>query len=191
MEICPITGKPCEKPKIYHITEIKNGTKSYSLCAKCFSIYVNEQSIEKIETPTTPNLDKIKPQINDQFIEDMMVFIKEVVQTQTQETSSKKCPKCDHSTLDIIKTGKLGCSYCYTAFKDELINVLYLTHSTPGSPEQIIHTGKKPKKYTSSLLQEDKKVKLIKLKYKMDIAVKEEDYELAAKLRDQIKEMDA
>lgn len=201
MEKCPITGKLCKQPKVYHVTEIENGavSKAFSLCAHCFEAYVNNKPVEEKTPPPSPMLDQIKPQLADQFVEDMVAFVKQIVQNQHDiipptipKEALKCCPNCNHTTMDIIKTGKLGCPYCYTAFEGELSNVIYATHAGPGSPEQLTHTGKKPKNWQPPAPPpENKKLTLIKLQYKMNLAVKEEDYEYAAKLRDQIKELEA
>lgn len=50
MEVCPLSGKPCEKPKRHHITEIIDGkTQSFFLCEECANSFFVEEEIGKQE----------------------------------------------------------------------------------------------------------------------------------------------
>ena len=92
-----------------------------------------------------------------------------------------RCPLWGHTYSHFRKTGKLGCSECYNTFRAPLINTLKQIHQNP------IHKGKIPKTYDEKIR---KKRELEDLKVKLSNAVKSEDYELAAKLHKQIKELE-
>lgn len=93
----------------------------------------------------------------------------------------KRCPLCGHSYSDFKRSGKLGCSKCYKVFKNALIPTLKQIHQNP------FHTGKVPASFDEQI---NKKRKLEDLKNQLSEAVKAEDYEQAAKLHSQIKEIE-
>ena len=92
-----------------------------------------------------------------------------------------RCPNCGKTYYDFQKTGKFGCGECYKAFEEPIARTL---RQVQASSE---HVGKVPSKASEGI---QKKRKLKELKDKLSKAVKEENYELAAKLHKEIKEME-
>ena len=90
------------------------------------------------------------------------------------------CPGCGTSLAEFSKTSKFGCAKCYDTFKKHLSPLMRRLH---GNAQ---HVGKFPEKAETISL---KKHKLQDLKNKMAKAVETEDFESAAKLRDEIKEL--
>ena len=92
-----------------------------------------------------------------------------------------KCNTCGFTYRDFKKMGRLGCSECYEAFKKQLAPLLKRIHGADR------HVGKVP-------LMIGKTVKdtrsLQDLKMKMEKAIQVEDFEEAARLRDQIRELE-
>ncbi len=86
-----------------------------------------------------------------------------------------KCSICGSAFSDIAKSGRVGCSECYTTFYNELLPYLKRVH---GSTK---HSGKIPNGNTSTV--EDLRNELSRL-------VSEEKYEQAAIIRDKIKELE-
>jgi len=93
-----------------------------------------------------------------------------------------KCPSCGFTGNDFKKTGKLGCGYCYSAFKNELGHVLKSIHGNN------VHEGKFPHKSGIEMMQ---KKTLENLRLSLSKAIQDEEFEKAASLRDKIKEMEA
>ncbi len=93
----------------------------------------------------------------------------------------RRCPNCGRSYYDFQKTGRLGCSQCYTAFSTPVRTTLVQMQKSS------THTGKIPSKQSAAL---SKKRKLADLKTQLSKAVSEENYELAAKLHKSIKELE-
>jgi protein arginine kinase activator len=93
-----------------------------------------------------------------------------------------KCQSCGLTYADFKKKGRLGCAFCYTSFKTQLLPLLKKIHGS------INHTGKSPVKINSRVPLE---VKLKDLKEKLARAVHLEEYETAAKLRDEIKQLES
>jgi protein arginine kinase activator len=91
-----------------------------------------------------------------------------------------KCPRCGFTQADFKKTGRLGCPECYKAFAEGLEGLLKTMH------KGTRHAGKVPEALRTSRDQADR-VKL--LQKKLDKAIKEENFEQAAQLRDELKQL--
>ena len=91
-----------------------------------------------------------------------------------------KCSKCGMTQADFKKTGRLGCAECYVTFADGLEGLLKTMHKGTN------HAGKVPQ----ALRQiRDLSERLKNLQKKLNKAVAEEDFEGAAGLRDEIKQL--
>lgn len=90
-----------------------------------------------------------------------------------------KCKKCGFTYDDFKNTGKLGCDECYKTFKTELLSVL---KNIQGSTK---HNGKIPKKFSLKLHESE----IENLKIKLKNAIEIEEYEEAARIRDEIKKL--
>lgn len=92
-----------------------------------------------------------------------------------------RCEKCGSSFNDIVKSGKLGCANCYRTFYDKLLPSLERIHGRTRHEGKIANGSPVQKKI-------DKKAELQK---KLEEAVAIQDYETAAKLRDEIKALES
>lgn len=92
----------------------------------------------------------------------------------------KACPVCGHTWSDFSRTGRFGCGECYKTFKSGAEQVIKQTQS--GS-----HTGKIPSKSSAEIKA---KRRLEELKRQLKAAVSSEDYETAAKLHAEIKQLE-
>ena len=91
-----------------------------------------------------------------------------------------RCPKCGFTQADFKKSGRLGCSECYHTFAEGLGGLLKTMH------KGTRHVGKAPEVLRES---RDLAERVKALKKKMERAIEEEKFELAAELRDQIGEL--
>ncbi len=98
----------------------------------------------------------------------------------TRSRDSVKCKSCGESFDEYLKTGLLGCSDCYTAFESLLISPLKRLQGGA-----VGHRGKKPTGEAS-----EQKVQEPSLKEQLKQAIETENYELAAELRDKIREQE-
>ncbi len=89
-----------------------------------------------------------------------------------------KCPHCGFSQADFKKSGRLGCPECYTTFAEGLESLLKSMH------KGTQHAGKIPENLRQS---RDVSKRLESLQKKLDKAIKDENFEQAAALRDEIK----
>ena len=90
---------------------------------------------------------------------------------------SQTCPSCGYSSADFRRTGRLGCSDCYTVFRALVVPVLEDMHAGTS------HKGKTPQCASS---RQSSQLRLQQLQESLARAVAEEAYEKAADLRDQI-----
>lgn len=91
--------------------------------------------------------------------------------------SSRECPTCRFTIEDYQKIGRLGCGDCYTAFGPDIELRL------PSLHKGLKHTGHFPEGLAEL---EQKKSKLDDLQKKLDQAIAAENYEDAARLRDEL-----
>ncbi len=101
----------------------------------------------------------------------------EVGQEVGQEVVALVCPPCNLSRVDFKKGGRLGCMHCYEIFSDELEPLVRAMHHADR------HIGKRPSRLSKSVLMEEA---LFRLQEELVRAVAEENFEEAARLRDEI-----
>ena len=92
------------------------------------------------------------------------------------ETGRKTCPRCHLRFTDFKKTSRLGCQDCYATFAEELEPLLESMHK--GNQ----HVGKQPTHVAAAPVG----AQLSALKESLAAAVQAENFEEAARLRDQI-----
>lgn len=91
------------------------------------------------------------------------------------------CPQCGSSWQSIRKRDKLGCTECYSIFSREIHYML------EKMGVQSAHRGKLPKRLNT---YKRYLVDVVKLKEGLKEALKREDYEKAARIRDRIREIE-
>ena len=120
-------------------------------------------------------------------------FEQESIFPNLLNTKNLRCKRCNYSFEDFINTGKFGCEDCYLEFEERIDPIL---RSIQGSNRHIGRIGKienadliKEEKW-SELEKETPNSEIKKLKQDLKIAIKEENYEEAAILRDKIKKLE-
>jgi protein arginine kinase activator len=152
-----------------HLTEISEGVRSeLHLCEYCAA----EQQIA------------VKNQIPlNELLSSLLAAAPEDEQFVPAEQKRLKCPACGF-TLENLRnpddSGLLGCPLDYEVFENPLLPLIESVHNG-----KSFHCGKVP----STMPKRTKnQIELTGLKSQLEQAVKKEDYELAARLRDQIAE---
>lgn len=155
-----------------HVKTIINGEfKEYDLCNDCAKKmgYTNVFS-----------------DMEDEFSNFLGSFFGNVLPARTQAT---RCEFCGTTYPEIAKTGHVGCAKCYDVFADELYPSIRRIHGN------TTHCGKNSKRAENAKaekpVEQTKEDKIKALKAELDKAVKEQNFEHAAELRDKIKEMEA
>jgi len=91
----------------------------------------------------------------------------------------RSCPHCHLRGTDFKKTGRLGCERCYEAFGEDLKPMLAAMH------KGVVHKGKVPGLDRRGM---EATARVLKLRADLEAAIKREDYEGAARVRDMIQE---
>lgn len=97
---------------------------------------------------------------------------------------SPRCPKCGTSFEEIVRSGKVGCADCYRTFYDKLLPSIQRIHG------KIKHSGKVTNSAPVEPAEETTEEKIEKLKAAMNEAVAKQEFETAAKIRDEIKALE-
>jgi len=98
-------------------------------------------------------------------------------------SSAKSCPECGFTMADLKRVRRFGCPACYRVFHAEVESML-----RGGMHAGNRHAGKAPK---GQVERHERKKRLAQLHKQLDRAVAVEDYEKAAGLRDEIREIEA
>jgi protein arginine kinase activator len=93
-----------------------------------------------------------------------------------------KCPSCKFTFQDFRRMGRLGCPRCYETFKEQLKPLMRKIH---GSDR---HIGKTPRK---KRIVKDAAALLADLKARLSSAIKLEEFEEAARIRDRIRVLES
>lgn len=161
--LCDVCGK---NPATVHLTEIVDEQMTeLHLCEECA-----RQKSAKMEQ---------------QFgLSDLLAGLAEVDKPAVdKEAVSLKCPNCGLTYAEFKKIGRLGCGECYTAFRKHLGPLLKSIHGSN------LHFGKSPLKTLKTAVQE-KKVDVSALRSKLQKAIEAEAFEEAARIRDQIRDLE-
>ena len=95
--------------------------------------------------------------------------------------TDKACPRCGMTLQQFQKTSLLGCPNDYDIFEKQLLLVIEKAHNG-----NVAHLGKIPSRSPHDTKSH---IELMDLQRQLDAAIKNEKYETAAKLRDQIEQL--
>ena len=98
------------------------------------------------------------------------------------EAPDTKCPNCGMTFREFRSTGLLGCPNDYQVFEKPLTVLIERAHE-----QATHHVGKTPGQHCG---EPTRPIALAKLKREMRESVEEEDYERAARLRDEINKLE-
>ena len=113
---------------------------------------------------------------------DLLLGIGAAEEIEKGSTTAQRCPVCGFTQADFKKTGRLGCSGCYATFTEALTALLKAMHKGTS------HVGKVPQRAHRAVELSDR---MRNLNESLQKAVAEENYETAASLRDQIKQLES
>lgn len=99
----------------------------------------------------------------------------------SRRTDEPTCPACELSATEFRSRGRMGCARCYEVFKPSLLPLLERVHDATS------HRGRAPGRAPPPPPPGDHRLR--DLRQRLDDAVDAEDYEEAAKLRDEIREL--
>ncbi|MHB8944982.1 MAG: UvrB/UvrC motif-containing protein [Bacillota bacterium] len=159
-----------KRPAVVRVTMVVNGQKvEMHMCEECAR---KKSELDFLTDPSLPLQQLLGGLLGHEHAQG----------TQDGTTEPEKsCPGCGSTYRQFTQLGRLGCSECYTVFGDELRPTVRRIHGS------VIHEGKVPARTGGDLKikkeMTDRRVALQK-------AVAKEDFETAARLRDEIKELE-
>jgi protein arginine kinase activator len=92
-----------------------------------------------------------------------------------------RCPACGLTFLEFRNHGRFGCPHDYDAFKTDLLPLMESVHG------DTKHAGKAPRRAPRAKTAQ---AELTQLRQRLQTLVNEENYEEAARVRDQIKQLE-
>ncbi len=99
---------------------------------------------------------------------------------EAEESAAIVCERCGTSLNQFTKSGKLGCPSCYQAFREQLTPMLQQIHG------RVQHAGRKP---LDDEAAQRRRTVYDRLSRQLEQAVAMEDFETAAILRDQLRNL--
>jgi protein arginine kinase activator len=161
--------RACPKVAVLHITEVlEDGFEELHFCEDCGRRYLYRPAVED---DVIEEFDLgLEPDLADSLEADAM-----------EEPNAAPCEVCGMKFVEFRNSGRLGCAHDYDHFREDLLSLLESIHG------DVKHAGKRPQRTPkpAGALQE-----LSGLRRQLQDAVKEEDYENAAQLRDQIRHLE-
>ena len=158
----------CNKTATVHLTEIKSGKKiEKHLCEQCAA--QNEGLSVKSHMP-----------INELLTNFVMAH------SGLQQEKGTTCEHCGVTWAEFRTNGLLGCAHDYQLFEKDLTPLLQRAHESATH-----HVGKVPARRGGTGVPMKRQVDVTKLRKDLAKAVEAEDYERAAKIRDQIRQAES
>lgn len=154
-----------ERDAVVHLTQIvDNAVAQVHLCEKCAA----ERGIETSgSAPSNP----------------LGQFLQAAQQAAAVlPGDAARCSYCGTSIRDFRASGRLGCARCYGAFEHSLKDLLRRVHGSATHVGRGYDVGAEP------ALERD--ATLAELRSRLDDAIRTEEFELAATLRDQIRTLE-
>ncbi|MAG54706.1 MAG: hypothetical protein CMJ83_00290 [Planctomycetes bacterium] len=165
-EICETCG---EAPATIQCIEVVAGAKKIRMvCESCLAekgVVIDPGLIKK----TASHLFEAIPSLGSAHLDP----------TSRNETGT--CVECGLTWLGFKQNSRLGCAQCYEFFASEVSSVLDRLH---GATQ---HEGRVPERARA---QNDRRRKLSEIRAELDDAIRSEDYERAARLRDSLQTLD-
>ena len=183
----------CGKNEVnFKYTQVINGVKKeMALCDKC----ARELGLEDMDFSMPINFSSFFTD----FFHDTESFLPSFAKTNLLE-----CDQCKMTFDDFADTGEFGCGNCYITFEDRISPVLKKLH---GSSKHIgrkyreaideleynknqVKSNKKQNEQSAKKEQAKEETKIESLQKELKKAIKDERYEEAAKIRDEIKKIE-
>ncbi len=114
-----------------------------------------------------------------EILEDLLGGLKTPQRDKKAPGGGPVCPGCGMNTTDFKMRGRLGCPRCYEVFRGSLLPLLERVH------DGTSHRGRFPGRTAMGVAAADR---LADLRRRLENAILEENYEEAAKIRDELRQ---
>ena len=153
-----------ERDAVVHLTQIVNAeVTQLHLCEKCAAAKGIETTVAMPKHPLGDFLHAVQQQ------------------SAPAEGDQSRCAYCGTSLRDFRASGRLGCAQCYTAFEGALRELLRRVHGAARHRGREADVPEPPVVVASDLDV---------LRERLQQAVAAEEFEVAARLRDQIRALE-
>jgi protein arginine kinase activator len=161
----------CEKQATFHITELTGGSKPQELhlCEEHARDYLTQPGADQAGQAAGIAGALAQQLVVGQAAEDLA------------RLDQRACPVCGITFFEFRNQGRLGCPHDYVYFEKELTPLVANIHG------ETRHVGKRPRGHEAGT---DQQTELIRLRREMEEAKQKEHYERAAKIRDQIRDLE-
>ena len=170
----------CEKCKkneatVFYRENVNGNEKKYALCADC---------AKELEKSGEIQTNVFRPQDDFPLMNSIFgsLFAPYSAREPRRLSEDKRCPLCGASFRELAKEGRVGCASCYDTFSAELERTVSNIHSN------AVHTGKTPSRLRGKL---DVKKKIRALEGELKEAIRDERFERAAEIRDELNNLRA
>lgn len=175
--MCKRCGK--KQATMYYKQTLNGKTKEYALCDDCAEELKNNGELD-IKIPS------FFGESENHFFGDFfglggLLGNLEPEISAKPKREKKKCSLCANTFDDLVNNGKVGCSKCYETFSEELKRTIENIHGNEK------HIGRVPKKFKKEKSVKDK---INDLRIELKNAIKKQEFEQAAVLRDEIKKLE-
>jgi protein arginine kinase activator len=154
-----------ENKATVHLTEIEKGVqKEYHICEPCA---IKKGIVANNHITIKEFLGKLAGGTPDQ---------------EPADESALRCPDCGSSFRDFSASGRLGCPKDYNVFSEDLHDILEKMQG-----QTLQHAGKTPSQAGDQVARE-KQVRQLRLE--LETLIHQEEYEMAAGIRDKIRELE-
>ena len=185
--ICNRCGK--NYAEIYYKQTVNGKTVEYALCSHCAEEMKKEGKMGFM----------VQPSFDDLFFgSEGMLMLNDLLglngNTKKNGRAEKKhCTLCASTFEDLVKNGKIGCAECYKTFEEELKGSIEKIHG------KAKYVGKRPSRSTSANVtetpplekEEPKEDRLKRLRQELDAAIQSQEFEKAAVIRDEIRNIES
>ena len=159
-----------QKQATIYLTKVINGDKTeLHLCKQCA-----EQGDSEF--------------FKDMSLVSILANLANAQQKQAPAEPPVVCPDCGFDLNRLRREGRVGCEQCYRQFSNELIPMMRRIHGS------LQHTGKRPglsAPTRAATVEKRKPNRIDELRTQLKLAIKAEEYEKAAGLRDEIRALES
>jgi protein arginine kinase activator len=176
---CEKCGK--NEATMFYQENINGATREMHLCAEC-------AQKENLSAPFEQAFSAMNSLWNEPFpslfggFDNLWGGMLGSAPTATLLGTERKCPTCGMTEHELRQTGRVGCPDCYSTFADLLNPYVQKVHGADR------HVGDAPAGSTTKTAPAEGSIE--SLRVKLNEAIAKEEFEQAAKLRDQIRKME-
>jgi protein arginine kinase activator len=149
---------------VIQLTQVENNEmRVLHLCESCAAERGVETESQQISAP-------------------LVDFLAQIGKGVGEGVTSGRCPSCGMTATQLRQTGRLGCEVCYKHFDEHLRGLLRRLHGATKHVGKIV--------LPADANENDRAARVLSLRRSLQRAVEAEDFEHAAAIRDELRNLD-